>query len=89
MSEIVRKRIKQLRDTFDDDDTLAVCDAAEEHLDELGAHPAQLSAEETSSLRGWAERAAVRPKTDRSRWVAQMVLRLLRENFNLRKRNNN
>ncbi len=51
--------------------------------------PDSLSEEETAELRSWAERAAVRPKTDRSRWVAQMVLRLLRENFNLRKRNNN
>jgi hypothetical protein len=48
--------------------------------------PESLSEEETAELRGWAERSAVRPKTDKSRWVAQMVLRLLRENYNLRKK---
>lgn len=54
---------------------------------QLEMSPSSLSEEETAELRSWAERAAVRPKTDKSRWVAQMVLRILRENFNLRKRN--
>lgn len=49
--------------------------------------PSSLSGSETAELRGWAEKAAHRPKSDKARWVAQMVLRILRENYNLRKRN--
>lgn len=86
----VQKGISYLINTYDSDEVLAVVEAARaffttlsDDLDSIGG----LSEKDRAALRGWAESAAVNPKSSKSRWVAEKVLRLLRENFNLKVRN--
>lgn len=83
--DLVHAGIEQIDNNHDEDHMLAVRDAAAAFL-ALSTEvekPGGLSEVDRAQLRSWAEQAAVRPKAERSRWVAQLVLRLLRENFNL------
>lgn len=84
MRSKIKQGLKFLRKTYDSEEILLIADLAESVE---RASPAQLSADEVAELRAWAERTAHKPTSPRAQWVAQMTLRILRENYNLKVKN--
>lgn len=81
--KLLKKGVKHLRSTYDLEEILEVAKAVEDIIE-----MESLDDQDIAELRSWAEISVMPGGSETARWVAEKVLILLRDNFNLRKRNN-